>query len=60
MVFDRVILFMSSHLHGWAASKGIKLEPSTTYYPQMDGKSEIISKQIIQVARVSKAEVKEW
>ena len=32
IVFDLDTLFMSSYLQSWAASKGIKLEPSTTYH----------------------------
>ena len=60
IVFDRDTLFMSSHFQGWAASKGIKLEPSTTYHPQIDSQSEIINKEIIQVARACKAEGNEW
>ena len=31
--FDSETLFMSLHFQNWAASKGIKLEPSTTYQP---------------------------
>jgi len=37
MVFDRDTLFMSDHFKDWAVRKGIKLEPSTAYHPQMDG-----------------------
>jgi len=37
IVFDRDTLFMSDHFKHLAARKGIKLEPSTAYYPQTDG-----------------------
>jgi hypothetical protein len=60
IVFDRDTLFMSAHFQSWAASKGIKLEPSTAYHPQTDGQSEIVNKEIIQVARACKAEGDEW
>ena len=60
IVFDRDMLFMSSHFQYCAASKGIKLEHSTTYHPQMDGQSEIVNKEIIQVVRACKAEGNEW
>ena len=43
IVFDRDILFISLHFQSWAASKGIKLEPSTSYHPQIDGQSEIVN-----------------
>ena len=60
IVFDQDTLFMWSHFQSCAASKGIKLEPSTTYHPQTDGQSEIVNKGIIQVARACKAEGNEW
>ena len=47
---------MSSHFQSWAASKGIKLEPSTAYHPQTNCQSEIVNKERIQVARACKAE----
>ena len=56
IVFDLHTLFMSSQFQSWAASEGIKLEPSTAYYPQTDGQSEIMNKEIIQVARTCEAE----
>ena len=56
IVFDRDTLFISSHFQSWAASKGIKLEPSTAYHPQTDGQSEIVNKEIIQIATACKAE----
>ena len=31
IVFDRDSLFMSDHFQEWAASKGIRLQPSTAY-----------------------------
>jgi len=37
IVFDRDTIFVSDHFKDWAARKGIKLEPSTAYHPQMDG-----------------------
>ena len=33
IVFDQDTHFMSLHFQSWAAGKGIKLEPSTTYHP---------------------------
>ena len=36
IVFDQDPLFMLLNLQSWAASKGIKLEPSSAYHPQMD------------------------
>ena len=56
IVFDRDTVFVLSHFQSWAASKGIKLEPSTAYDPQTDGQSKIVNKEIIQVARACKAE----
>ena len=56
IVFDTDTLFMSSHFLSWVASKAIKLEPSTACHPQMDGQSEIMNEEIIQVARACKAE----
>ena len=56
IVFDRETLFMSSHFQSWAASNGIKLEPSTAYHSQTDGQSEIVNKEIMQVARSCTAE----
>ena len=43
IVFHRDTLFMSRHLQSWAASKGIKLEPSTAYQPQTCGQLEIVN-----------------
>jgi len=60
IVFDRDTLFMSDHFKDWAARKGIKLEPSTAYHPQMDGQSEIANKAILQAARACKVEGNEW
>jgi len=60
IVFDRDTLFMSDHTKDWAARKGIKLEPSTAYHPQMDGQSEIANKAILQAARGCKVEGNEW
>jgi len=51
---------MSDHFKDWAARKGIKLEPSTAYHPQTDGKSEIANKAILQAARACKVEGNEW
>ena len=60
IVFDQDTVFMSLHFQSWPASKGIKLEPSTTYHSQTDSQSEIVNKEIIQVARACKAEGIEW
>jgi len=56
LVFDRDSLFMSDHFKDWVARKGIKLEPSTAYHPQMDGQSEIAKKAILQATRACKVE----
>ena len=58
--FDQATLFMSAHFQSWAATKGIKLEPSTTYYYEMDSQSEIGNSEIITVARACKAGGNEW
>jgi len=47
IVFDRDTLFMLDHFKDWAARKGIKLEPSSTYHPQTNGQSEIDNKAIV-------------
>ena len=60
IVFDWNTFFMSSHFQSYAASKGIKLETSTAYYPPTDSQSEIVNKEIIQVARACKAEGNQW
>jgi len=36
-VFYRDTLFMTDHFKDWVARKGIKLEPSAGYHPQMNG-----------------------
>ena len=51
---------MSLHFQSWAAGKGIILEPSTAYHPQADSQSQIMNKEIIQVARACKTERNEW
>jgi len=56
IVLDPETLFMSDHFKDWAAGKGIKLEPSTTYHPQTDGQSEIPNKLFLQAALVCKVE----
>ena len=56
IVFDLKTLFMSSHFYSWAAGKGIELEPSTTYYSQTDGESEIVNKEIIQITKACEGE----
>ena len=60
IVFDRENLFILWHFQSWPASKGIKLEASTAHNSQMDGQSEIVNKEIIQVARACKAEANAW
>ena len=49
--FDRDSLFTSDHFHGWAASKGIPLEPSTAYHQQTDGRIEIVNTQVVTIVR---------
>jgi len=56
IVFDQDTLFMSDDFKDWAARKGIKLELSTAYHPQMGGQSEIANKAILQAARACKVE----
>jgi len=46
-LFDPDTFFMLEYFKDWAARKGIKLEPSTAYHPQMDGQSEIANKSIL-------------
>ena len=60
IVFDPERLFMLSHFLSWAASKGMKLEPSTVYHPHTDSQSEIENKKIIHVARACKVQGNEW
>jgi len=60
IVFDRETLPMSDHFKDWAATKGIKLEPSTGYHPQTDVQSEIANKAILQAAQACKVEGNEW
>ena len=60
IILDREISCISLYFPSWAASKGIKLEPSTVYHPQMEVQSEIMNKEIIQVARGCKVEENEW
>jgi len=59
-VFDWDTLFTSDHFKVLASRKGIKLEPSTAYYPKMDGQSKIANKAIFQATWVSKVEGNEW
>jgi len=59
-VFDRDTLFMSDQFQDWAARKGIKLEPCTTYHSQTDGQSEIANKAILQAAQGCKVKGNEW
>jgi len=51
---------MSDHFKHWAARKGIKLEPTTTYHHQTDGQSEITNKAILQTAWACKVKGNEW
>ena len=51
---------MLFHFQSWAASKGVKLEPSTVYYSQMDRQLDIRNKETIQVARACKLEGNIW
>jgi len=60
IIFDRDTLFMSDQFKDWAARKAIKLESSTAYHPQTDGKSEISNKAFLQAARAWKVEGNEW
>jgi len=56
LVFDQDTLFMSDHFKDWSARKGIKLELSIGYYPQMESQSQIANKVILQAARAWKVE----
>ena len=56
IVFDTEALFIASHFQSGAASKGIKLEPSTAYHYQTDGQSKLMIKEIIHIGRACKAE----
>ena len=47
LVFNRDSLFMSYHFQAWAATKGILLQPSTAYYQQTDGQTEIVNKEVV-------------
>ena len=60
IVFDRDTLFMSDHCKDWGARKGIKLEPSTAYHPQMDCQSEIANKAILQATRACNVKGNQW
>ena len=60
IVFDPDTFFMCLHFQSWAASKGIKLEASTAYHSQTNGQSEIVNKEIIEVARACRAEGNKW
>jgi len=60
LVFNRDTIFTSFHFMDWAARKGIKLEPSTSYHPQADSQTYIINKEILQVARACKVEGDQW
>jgi len=60
IVFDRETLFVSDNFKDWAARKGIKLVPSTTYPPQTDGQSESGYEAILQAARACKVEGNKW
>ena len=43
IVIDQETLFMLSYFQSSAANKGIKLEPSTVYYPQTDVQLGIVN-----------------
>ena len=60
IVFDPDNLFMPSHIQIWAASKRIKLEPSTRYHLQTERQSEIVNKEIILLAGACEVERIEW
>jgi len=60
LVFDRDTVFILDHFKDWAARKWIKLEPSTTYYPQTNSQSEIANKAILQDARACNVDGNEW
>ena len=60
IVFDKYTLFMSDHFQGWAASKGILLEPSTAYQQQTDGQTEIVNKEVVTIVRACELEGDQW
>ena len=47
---------MLSYFQSWAASKGIKLEPSTADDPQTNSQVEIVNIEITEVAKACNAE----
>ena len=51
IVFNRHSWCMSYHFQAWAASKGILLEPSTTYHQQTDGQTAIVNKAVVTIVR---------
>ena len=56
IVFHRDSLFISDHLQAWAPSKGILLDPSTTYQQQTDGQTEIVNKQVFTIVHALELE----
>ena len=47
---------MSDHFQGWAALKGILLEPSTAFHQQTDGTTEIVNKEVVTIVRACELE----
>jgi len=60
LVFDHNTIFTSFHFMNLTARKGIKLEPCTSYHQQADGQTEIVNKEILQVAQACNAEGDKW
>ena len=51
---------MSDHFQAWAASKGIRLEPSTAYYQPTDGQTEIVNTEVVTIVYACEFEGDQW
>ena len=51
---------MSDHFQAWAASKGILLEPATTYHQQTDGQTEIVNEEVVNMVHACESEGDQW
>ena len=50
---------MLLYFQSWAGSKEIKLQHATIYHSQTNGQSEILNKEIAQVAKACQAKAKQ-